>query len=65
MADSAPPSGRPSTTGREWISYVIELPIVVSTESYVRIESATVAPRWGTFSDERTSVDQSNVSHSV
>ena len=65
MADSAQPAGRQSTTRREWITYVIELPIVVSTESHMRIESAAAAPRLGAFSDERTSLEQSNVSHKV
>jgi hypothetical protein len=52
-------------TRREWITYVIEPPIVVSTEPHVRIESAAAAPRLGAFNDERTSLKQSNVSHKV
>jgi len=65
MADSAQPAGRQSTTRREWITYVIELPIAVSTESHVRIEAAAAAPRLGAFSDKRTSLKQSNLSHSI
>ena len=65
MADWALPAGRQSTTRREWPPYVIEPPIVVSTESRLRIKSAADAPRLGVFSDERTSLKQSNVSHKV
>jgi hypothetical protein len=64
MVDSAP-TGRQSTTRREWIPYAIELPIVVSTESRVRIKSAAAIPRLGAFNDEKMSLDQLNVSHKV
>jgi len=48
---------------REWITYVIELPVVMSTEPHVRIESGAAAPRIRAFSDETVSLDQSSVSN--
>jgi hypothetical protein len=65
MDDSCAPAVRPSTVHRELITCVIEHPIVVPITSIVRIESGADAPRKRAFSDERSTVAQSSVSHNM
>lgn len=53
------------TTRRELILYVVEQPIVMSTESIVRIESGADAPRKRAFSDETSTTGRPTDSHKV
>lgn len=63
MADPRTRVVRQRTTRRELIPCVIEQPIVVSTESIVRIESGADAPRYAMFSDEGSSIEPPSGSH--
>ena len=56
MADLCMRNVRRGTTHRELIPYVIEQPMIGSTESIVRLESGADAPRKRAFSDERSAV---------
>lgn len=65
MDDSYVRDVRQGTTHRELIPSVIEQPIIVSTESIVRLESGADAPRKRAFTDERLAVWRPNGSHKV